>query len=114
MSLESFNKLMTHELTLKKRERNSSGDFSVIETTAGLNGFIEFGNHLITTDKGEEFKSTAIVFISHDVVSIDINHEYWMIDQTSPYNRPNLEVLKIDPIDDPRTGKTHHYEIHVR
>jgi hypothetical protein len=37
-----------------------------------------------------------------------------MIDQVSPYIREDMEVIRIDPIDDPRTGKTHHYELAVR
>lgn len=113
MSLTSFNNLMTHTLTLKKRKRNSAGDFSVIETTTGLKGFVEFGNHLITTEQDEEKKATAIVYFNNSLV-IDINYDYWMIDQISPQNRPGLEVIKINPIDDPRTGETHHYEIYVR
>jgi len=113
MSLASFNKLMTHTLTLKKRKRNSAGDFSVIETTENLKGFVEYGNHLITTEQDEELKAVAIVYFNDSLV-IDIDYPYWMIDQTAPQNRAGLEVLKINPIDDPQTGITHHYEIYVR
>lgn len=113
MSLASFEKLMTHTLTLIKRARNSAGDFYNVSSETGVKGFVEYGNHLITTDKDEEKKATAIVYFMDDL-NIDIEHDYWMIDQTAPQNRPNMEVLKIDPIDDPQTGETHHYEIYVR
>lgn len=112
MSLASFEALMTHTILLRKRERNSSGDFSDISSSS-LNGFVEYGNHLITTDKGEELLAAAIIYLKDDC-GIDINYEYWMIDQTAPYARSDMEVIKINPIDDPRTGNTHHYEIHVR
>ena len=113
MSLASFNSLMTHEVSLIKRQRNVSGDFSIISTSTNIKGFCQYGNQLITTDKGEEVKATALIFLKDDC-GIDIDWKYWMISQTSPYSRSNMEVLKIDPIDDPRTGKTHHYEIFVR
>lgn len=112
MSLSSFVNLMTHSITLRKRQRNVSGDFSDISSSS-INGFVQYGNRLITTEKDEEIMSTAIVFLKDDC-GIDINHEYWMIDQTSPYVRSNMEVLRIDPVDDPRTGKTHHFECLVR
>lgn len=112
MSLIEFKKLMTHTVTLRKRQRNVSGDFSDISSTS-LSGFVEYGNKLITTEKGEQLNSTAIVYLLDDC-GIDINWPYWMIDQTNPYSRPNMEVLLIQPIDDPRNGKTHHFECIVR
>lgn len=112
MSLPSFNSLMTHSVILRKRQRNSSGDFSDISSSS-VEGFVEYGNNLITTEKGENVQSTAIVYLK-DNCGIDINWAYWMIDQTNPYTRNNMEVLKINPIDDPRNGLTHHFEIYVR
>lgn len=112
MSMVSFINLCTHTIVLRKRNRNVSGDFFNV-SSATLKGFVQFGDHLITNEKGETLLSTAIVFLQ-DNCGIDINWEYWMCDQTAPYSRPNMEVLKIDPIDDPRTGKTHHYELAVR
>lgn len=112
MSLASFISLMTHDIILRKRNRNVSGDFYDIYSS-NLKGFVEYGNKLITTEKGEELKATAIIYLL-DNCGIDINWEYWMIDQITPYSRINMEVLKIDPIDDPRNGQTHHFEIAVR
>lgn len=113
MSLASFTNLMTHTVTLRKRKRNVSGDFSDISSTDNLKGFVEYGNKLVTTEKNEEVTATAIVYLQDDC-GIDKDWPYWMIDQTSPQTRSNLEVLTIDSIDDPRNGKTHHFEIFVR
>jgi len=112
MSMIEFEKLMTHTLTLRKRKRNESGDFSDISNST-LKGFVQFGNNLIEKSKDEKILSTAIIFLKNDC-GIDISHEYWMVDQTAPYVRPNMEVLKIDPIDNPETGLTHHFELMVR
>jgi hypothetical protein len=114
MSLPSFNKMMKHTITLRKRQKNAAGDFSDISATIGLKGFVQYGNNLIENEKGEKILSTAIVFLK-DNCGIDINHPYWRIDQTLPYTRSNMEVLRIDPIDHPlKAGKTHHFEIMVR
>lgn len=112
-SSAEFKSLMTHKITLIKRDRNVSGDFSILSSIPDLDGFVEYGNKLVTTEKGEEVTATAIVFLKDDC-GIDIEWDYWMINQTSPYTRNNMEVLLIDPIDDPRTGNTHHFEIAVR
>lgn len=111
MSMIQFTNLMTHTITLKKRKRNVYGDFSV-DSSNSIKGFIEYGKHLIENDKGEKMLANAIVFLKDDC-GIDVSHQYWQIDQTSPYSRLNMEVIKIDPIDDPRTGNTHHYELYV-
>jgi hypothetical protein len=112
MSIPIFTSLMTHDISLRKRDRNSTGDFSDISSSS-LKGFVEYGNRLVTTNKKEEKMSTAIVYLLDDC-GIDIDWEYWMIDQISPYDRANMEVLKINPIDNPLNGQTHHYEIYVR
>lgn len=108
MSLAAFNQLMTHTINVIKRERDGSGDFSTLATYSE-SGFVEHTNKLITTEKGEEVLITSIVFLKSDS-DIDISHPYWLLEQTAPYTRENMQVVQIDPIDDPRTGKTHHYE----
>lgn len=116
MSLPEFNQLAVQEFTLIKRDRNVSGDFSILSSTTGLKGWIDFGNHFITTPEGEKKEATAIVFLKDDC-GILIDWDYWMINQTIPNIRNDLEVIKIDPIDNPLnpyTGNIHHFEIHVR
>lgn len=114
MSLTNFINLMTHKVNLIKRDRDYQGNFQTISTTE-LKAFVEYGNKYITSENGEILLSTAIVYISDTAIPyIDISHENYMINQISPYTRNDLEVIKIDPIDDPRTGTTHHFEIYVR
>lgn len=105
-------KIMTHSLTIRKRERDWQGSFSDKETFSAR-GFVQYGTKLVTDRTGEQVAASAIVFLP-DTAPIDPSHEYWMIDQVSPYIREDMEVIRIDPIDDPRTGKTHHYELAVR
>lgn len=113
MSLASFNAIMTHKITLKKRKRNSTGDFSVLSSIEELDGFVEYGNFLVVNEKNEDVKATAIVYLKDDC-GIDINWPYWLIDQNLPQERLGMEVLKIYPIDNPKNGLTHHFEIMVR
>lgn len=113
MSIAAFNALMTHSVTLKKRTRTKEGNFQV-SSTYSERGFCQYGNKIIKLKTGEEIMSTAIIFLKNDS-DIDINHDYWIIDQTAPQSRINMEVLQIDPIDEPTNqGKTHHYECIVR
>ena len=109
----NFQKLMTHTLTIRKRKRNWEGDFEDVETHTGINGFIQYGKKIVTDKKGEEVVASAIVFLRNDT-PVEAEHPHWEIDQTAPYVREGLEVISIDPIDDPRMGKTHHYEVSVR
>ena len=108
-----FVRLMSHALTIRKRDRDWQGNFSDVKTYTGEKGFVQYGKRLVTNLKGEEVIASAIVFLKNNA-PIDPEHEHWMIDQTEPYVRENMEVIRIDPIDDPRTGKTHHYEVAVR
>lgn len=112
MADTQFNRLMTHTITLKKMERDAVGDFSVVESTS-LKGFVEYGNSLKIVKDDEEINVTAIVYLKDDC-GISIDYPYWQIDQTYPQTRTGMQVLKIDPIDDPRNGQTHHYEVAVR
>jgi hypothetical protein len=108
MSMIEFNKLMTHSLSLRKRQRDGNGDFSDI-SSSNVKGFVQFGNKIVIKKDNETFEANTIIFLKDDC-GIDISHPYWMIDQTAPQSRLNMEVLKIDPVDDPRTGLTHHFE----
>ncbi len=104
---------MTHTLTIRKRDRDWQGQFSDDTTTTGVKGFVQYGKKLVTDRDGEEAVASAIVFLRNDA-PVDPEHKHWMIDQTAPYTRENMEVIIIDPIDDPRSGSTHHYEAAVR
>ncbi|MFA5398203.1 MAG: hypothetical protein WC346_19485 [Methanogenium sp.] len=112
MSISIFNNLMTHQIELIKRARTKEGNFKDI-ITYSEKGFCQYGNKMIKLKTGEEIMSTAIIFLKNDS-SIDVNHEYWKINHASQ-SRPSMEVLQIDPVDDPtNAGNTHHYECIVR
>ncbi len=105
-------KLMSHALTIRKRDRNNYGDMSEVGSFSA-NGFVEYGRRITLDRDGEEVLSTATIFLEGST-PIDPEWDYWIIDQIAPYVRKGMEVIQIDPIDDPRTGKTHHYEVLVR
>jgi len=109
MSMIEFDNLLTHTVTLRKRLRNTQGDFSD-DSSESIPGFVEWDKKLSVNKLGEDVVIKGIIYLK-DNCGIDETHEYWMVDQTLPYSRPNLDVVNIISIDDPRTGKTHHYEL---
>lgn len=113
MSRSALQRLMTHTLNIRRRTRDWEGTFVDEQVFRGAKGFVQYGNKLVTNREGEEVSASAIIFLP-DNSPIDPNHPHWMIDQCSPYVREGMEVITIDPIDDPRTGRTHHYEVAVR
>lgn len=108
-----FKKLMSHTLTIKKRTRDWEGTFQVTETHTGIKGFVEYGKKLVTDLTGEEVVAAGIIFLPNDA-PVDPEHPHWLIDQTAPYVREGMEVIRIDPISDPRVGEIHHYEVAMR
>lgn len=108
----AFKKLMNHRATVIKRDRNLEGDWVDLKTHSNVPAFFQWGKRLVTNRQGEEVPAAAIVFMLPDA-PIDSEHEYWEVEQTSPYSRKEAKVIRVDPIDDPRTGKTHHLEVAV-
>lgn len=114
MSLVNFVNLMSHKVDFIKMDRDYKGDWIEIESNEFI-GFVEYGNIYVTSPTNEVLEAKAIVYLDDTAIPyIDISHENYKINQTFPYIRNNLEVLKIDPIDDPQTGNTHHFEIYVK
>lgn len=110
--MSSFRRLMTHSLKIHKQERDWEGNLQDIATYR-CNGFVQYGKEIVTDQKGEEVAAGALVFLPSNA-PIHPEHEHWLIDQVSPYARKGMKVISINPIDDPRTGRTHHYEVSVR
>ncbi len=108
-----YNSLMKHTITLRKRDRDVSGNYSTLSETAGLKGFIEFDTNFKIEKNGEILEAKAIVFLKNDC-AIDPNWEYWEIDQTAPNIVEKMTVFDIRRIDNPITNKTNHFEIAVR
>lgn len=112
-SLAVYNSLMKHTITLRKKDRDVSGNYSILSETTGLKGFVEFDTNFKIEKNGEILEAKAIVFLKNDC-GIDPNWEYWEIDQTSPKTISKMTVFDINRIDDPLTNITHHYEVAVR
>lgn len=108
-----FNSLMTHTVTLYKLSRDWQGEQQIEGTFADLPAFVEWTRHWTTSQNDEKVMCEAIVYMQDDA-PIDPDYPYWAIEQTAPMAREKRLVQKVDPIDDPRTGKTHHYEIEVK
>ena len=120
-SKKRFNKLMTHTITLTKKVLNVNGDLSIDTTYLAQKGFVQYGRKQMTTglasgmSQGETIISTALVFLKSDSpITIDLKADKWFLTQTAPYARPEMQVLDVQPIDDPRHGETHHFEVLVR
>ena len=108
-----FKKLMTHKATLRKLQRNMEGDWETVSTYTGIPCFFEWGRKVVRDKKGEEVTAAGIVFFYPDAPISDDNY-YWEIEQTHPYARAKTTMIRIDPIDDPRTGITHHKEVAIQ
>lgn len=104
-------RMLTHRVTVSKMDRDYTGKLAPTETTEGVPAFVQYGKKVVVDRQGEEVLAAAVVFLGE---AIDPSHEHWQITQTAPYTRGVMTVISIDPIDDPRTGKTHHYEVSVR
>lgn len=102
--------LMTHRCALTRLAREYDGRLRDTITYGNVPCFFEFNQRKIVTREGEEVIAAGILYMMADA-QIDPNHPHWKVEMTSPYQRKEMQVLRIDPIDDPRTGKTHHYEV---
>jgi len=112
--MPEYEVMLTHKVTLYKRDRNVAGDFEVTQTYPDLRAFVQYGRFLVTNRQNEEILARAIVFLANDA-PIDPEWEHWILDQTCPHERLNLEVVRVDSIDNPLAGgATHHYEVAVR
>jgi len=110
-----FKKLLTHKATVRKLSRNMQGDWVVEETYTDIPCFFEWGRKVVRDQDGEEVTTAGIVFFMPDAeISDGSDDVYWEIEQTSPYSRAKTTMIRIDPIDNPKTGKTHHKEVAVK
>lgn len=113
MSVKSiYNSLMKHDIILRKKYRDVSGNLSTLSETQ-LKGFVQFGTDFKINLNSEILEAKAIVFLKSDC-GIDENHEYYEIDQTTPNTVNKMTVFNIDRIDNPLNNKTNHYELAVR
>ncbi|GAK03120.1 hypothetical protein JCM19037_1413 [Geomicrobium sp. JCM 19037] len=112
-SKQQIKSLMSHRVTIDKRDRSYNGDWETVESYSDQPAFVEYGKRRSVNQQGVEVMVNALIFLPDDA-PIDVQHESWRITQTHPYQRSPMEAINIAPIDDPRTGETHHYEIETR
>jgi len=113
MTSPKYKQLMTHKATIKQLGRNSEGDWTTVATYNNIPCFFEWGKRVVVDLKGEEVTAAATVFLLPDAPIVE-TADRWEIEQTAPYSRQKTIMIRIDPIDDPRTGKTHHLEMAVQ
>ena len=111
-SLSIYNSLMKHTVTLRKKDRNVSGDYSTLSETS-LKGFVQFDTNFKIEKDGEMLEAKAIVFLKNDC-GIDEKWPYYEIDQTAPRTFQGMTVFDIARVDDPIKNITHHFELAVR
>lgn len=111
-------RMLTHRVTIVKLNRNYSGE--LVETAEHLNvpAFVQYGQSIAYERRGETVPAEAMAFLSVVFLApeapINMEHEHWRIKQTHPYARRVLIVQDIQSVDDPRTGRRHHYEVLAR
>jgi hypothetical protein len=112
MTNPKYKQLMTHKAKITQLGRNSEGDWVVAATYTDIPSFFEWGKKVVTDRKGEEVTAVATVFLMPDAPIVETSDQ-WKLEQTNPYSRQETTMIRVDPIDDPRTGKTHHLEVAV-
>lgn len=113
MTNPKFKQLMTHKATIKEMGKNIEGDWTTVATYTNVSCFFEWGKKVVINRQGEEVTAAAIVFLMSDAPINDDDKNQWKLQQTAPYTRDEVTLIRVDPIDDPRTGKTHHLEVTV-
>lgn len=112
MTNPKFKQLMTHKTTIKQMRRNTEGDWVIVETHTNIPCFFEWGKKVVADRNGEEVTAAAIVYLMPSAPIVE-SSDQWKLEQTAPYSRQEVVMIKVDPVDDPRTGKTHHLEVAV-
>lgn len=113
MTRKELQRMLTHQVRIEKRGRGAGGDMATLETHESVPAFVEYGRQTVTDKKGEKVVVAAIVFLAPEA-PLDPEHEHYRITQTAPYTREAMQLVRVDPIDDPRNGKTHHLEVAVK
>jgi len=102
-----FEQLMSHEVVVSKIELSPTGGEQVVNTWTEQ-GFVEYDRHRAIDEKNEQITCDAVVFLKNDS-HFDPTHDRWNITDVKNDNEMQLKDFAV--LDDPRNGKTHHYEI---
>ena len=107
---------MTHDVVPIQVTTDGFGDLSEIELDPEK-GFFEYGKKQVFTREDEQVTSNALLFLKKDsqydpTLKDGVNEMRWRFKDEK--NDRTLDLMEWEVIDDPRTGKTHHYELHLR
>lgn len=108
MSTDTFNRLMSHSITLVRQKRDYTGSLTDDVAYTDEKAFVQYGAKRMVNTEGEEITATAIVFLPADS-NFDPGHFLWRIE----HGNRKMKLAAPEVIDDPRTGATHHYELGV-
>lgn len=106
---EIYKQLMTHDVTVIKTKIDGTGSEADIQTEEEK-GFVQYDRHRVTNEQGEEITAVGIVFLRSDS-SFDPSYDRWDFIDQKHSRRMRMQEFRV--IDDPRTGKTHHFEVSV-
>lgn len=107
---------MTHDIVPVQVTKDGFGDESM-EELEEEKGFIEYGQRETFGTEDQQIKANATLFLKRgsqfDATLKDGENQLeWKFKDVK--NDRTLQMMDWQVIDDPRTGKTHHYEILLR
>ena len=107
-----FDKLMQHTVDVYRVEVDAFGDETFLyQSTERC--FFEYNERRKFTRDGTEVTSTALLFLPHDsAYDPSLDGQRWQFIDVK--NNRTLQLLEPQIIDDPRTGRTHHYELFLQ
>ena len=105
-----IDQLMQHDVVPVKIKFDNFGNRTEEELPAEK-GFFEYRERNTFDRDGNMIRSRGILFLKPDT-QFSTDHEAWEFKDLK--NNRQLQAENADVIDDPRTGKTHHYEIELR
>lgn len=107
-----FDRLMTHKVDIYRVEVDAFGDETFLyQSTERC--FFEYNERRKFTRDGTEVTSTALLFLPHDsAYDPSLDGQRWQFIDVK--NNRTLQLLEPQIIDDPRTGRTHHYELFLQ
>lgn len=109
MNASIYNQLMSHDVIVEKIDIDGYGQRQVV-ATYNEKGFVQYDRHRVVSNKNEEITCDAIAFLKNDS-GFDPKHDLWDITDVKHNNKMQMKGFQV--IDDPREGKTHHYEISI-
>lgn len=108
MNWKAFKKLMTHDVEVYKISTDGFGDET--ETLVGSEkGFFEYGGRQMYSKEHGTVQGTAVLYLKVNSNYDPTDDAKWIFKDVK--NGRYLRLEQWNVMDDPRTGKTNHYEL---